>query len=128
MHQISYFALSGQDEKSKYCGILEINDEIFILGAGIGAEITNQYGINKVIPDISYLAINKKKIKGIFLATPNNLNIGALPFFIQELQTVPIYTTEVGLLIIKTWFNQKSTTQFNKVELQPDVVVVKPLE
>lgn len=102
MHHISYFALSGQDERSKYCGILEINQDIFILDAGIGSEIQNQYGINKIIPDISYLINRKDQIKGIFLGTPKNLNIGALPFFIAKLGNIPIYTSKVGALIIKT--------------------------
>lgn len=127
MNGINYFALSGQDETSKYCGILEIDGDWFILNAGIGTDITNQFGISNIIPDIDYLRLHKDKIKGIFVATPNHLNIGALPFFIEAIgQNVPIYTSEIGATIIDNWFKRPSSTEFNKANLQPNLVVLEP--
>ncbi|MDQ0513945.1 ribonuclease J [Mycoplasmoides fastidiosum] len=118
MANIKYFALGGQDERAKYSGVLEINDEIFILNTGIGDDITNQFGISKVIPDLHYLKKNKRRIKGIFLGTPEFLNIGALPFFLEALgHEIPVYTSKVGQTIIQNWFARKSRSEsFSKKE------------
>lgn len=111
MADIKYFALGGQDERAKYCGILEINDQIFILNAGIGDDISNQYGISKVIPDLNYIQKNKHKVVGIFVGTPQFLNIGALPFILEHLKNIPIYTSRVGEIIINSWFKRKSKSE-----------------
>ncbi|WP_391591673.1 hypothetical protein [[Mycoplasma] cavipharyngis] len=124
---IKYFALGGQDEKAKYSGVLEIDDQIFILNTGIGDDITNQFGISKVIPDLNFLKENKKRIKGIFLGTPEFLNIGSLPFFLETLEDVPIFTSKIGKTIITSWFSRKSKSEnFRKKYAQ--IKVCRPLK
>lgn len=90
----------------RYAGVLEINNEIFILNAGIGAEFSNQLGIKKIIPDLRYLQEHSKKIKGIFVGCPKNINIGSLPYFLSTFPNVPVYTSTMGKAIIESYLSK----------------------
>ena len=47
--------------------IVEVDDEMFMLDAGLMFPEDEMLGIDIVIPDISYVLENKDKLKGIFL-------------------------------------------------------------
>ena len=49
--------------------IVEVDDEMFMLDAGLMFPEDEMLGIDIVIPDISYVLENKDKLKGIFLHT-----------------------------------------------------------
>lgn len=125
MSKITYFSLGGQDEKWKYSGALEINGDIFVLNTGVGCAITNQYGVQKVIPDLTYLRTNKTRVKGIFFGTPRKLNIGALPYYLDFLADIPIYTSAIGKEIILAFLEEFSAA--TKREYKPNIIVVNPI-
>lgn len=124
MSKINYFALGGQDERGRYSGVLEINNEIFILNAGIGAEYSNHLGIKKIIPDLKYLEEHFKKVKGIFIGCPKNINIGSLPYFIEVLPGIPVYTSVFGKQIIESYISKFEKEQNKK--LQANIISVNP--
>ncbi|GCE63188.1 ribonuclease J [Candidatus Mycoplasma haematohominis] len=124
MSKINYFALGGQDEMGRYAGVLEINNEIFILNAGIGAEFSNQLGIKKIIPDLRYLSEHAKKIKGIFIGCPKNINIGSLPYFLTTFPNIPVYTSVLGKAIIESFLAKFE--QENNVNIKNEIIAVNP--
>jgi ribonuclease J len=71
----------------------EITD-ILIVDCGIGFPDEDMYGIDLIIPDISYLKDKKGKIRGIVLTHGHDDHIGALPYILPEIQT-PIYATKL---------------------------------
>lgn len=60
MPNIRFTALGGQDEKGKNLYILEINDEMFILDAGLKYPEKGILGIDTVIPKLDFIKQNKK--------------------------------------------------------------------
>nr|WP_252968821.1 hypothetical protein [Erysipelothrix rhusiopathiae] len=61
MDKIRFLALGGLDEDGKNMSVIEINDEIYVVDAGLKYPQTDQLGVEIVIPDLSYL----KKIKNV---------------------------------------------------------------
>lgn len=125
MSKINYFSLGGQDERGRYCGVLEVNNEIFILNAGIGAEFSNHLGIKKIIPDLNYLKNNySKNIKGIFIGCPKNINIGTLPYLLDVFPGTPVYTSVLGKEIIASYI-AKFEYEWNR-NLNVNIISLNP--
>lgn len=79
MSKIKFCALGGLGENGKNMYVLEVDEKIFILDAGLKFPSVDLYGVDTVVPDISYLVENKKRVQGIFLSHGHDENIGAVP-------------------------------------------------
>lgn len=68
--------------------------DILIVDCGIGFPDEDMYGVDLVIPDISYLRDKKDKIRGIVLTHGHEDHIGALPYILPEIK-IPVYGTRL---------------------------------
>lgn len=106
---IKLIALGGVGELGKNMYVVEVNEDIFVIDAGLMYPEDEMLGIDVVIPDISYLRENKQRVKGIFITHGHEDHIGALPYIISEL-TVPIYGTKLSIELIKAKLHAKKVT------------------
>ena len=72
MSKIKIFSLGGLNENGKNTYIVEIDEKIFILDAGLKYANDSMYGIDYIIPDYDYLVKNKKRIVIILNIIVNN--------------------------------------------------------
>src|SRR5699024_2662675 len=82
---IKIIPLGGVGEIAKNMYVVEVDDEMFILDAGLMFPEDEMLGVDVVIPDISYIKENKNKLKGIFLSHGHEDAIGAVPYIVGEL-------------------------------------------
>lgn len=107
MSKIKIFSLGGLNEIGKNMYIVDVDDEIFVLDAGLKYADDKMLGIDYVIPNYDYIKENIKKIKGIFVTHGHDSQYGAIPDILEELPDIPIYGTEFTLEMIKNdLFNQ----------------------
>jgi ribonuclease J len=99
--KIKIIPLGGINEIGKNLTVIEYKDEIIVIDCGIKFPDEEMFGIDLVIPDISYLTKNMDKVKGIFLTHGHEDHIGALPYVLKELN-VPVYGTKLTLGIVET--------------------------
>lgn len=82
--------------------IYEYRDEILVVDCGIGFPEQGMLGVDLVVPDISYLTQNRKKILGIVLTHGHEDHVGGLSYVLPFLRC-PVYGTKLtaGLAEIK---------------------------
>lgn len=99
--RLKIIPLGGMGEIGKNMTVIEYKNEIVIIDCGMSFPDEEMYGIDIVIPDIAYLLKHKDKVKGIVLTHGHEDHIGALPYFLKQLN-VPVYGTRLTLGIVET--------------------------
>lgn len=99
--KIKIIPLGGINEIGKNITAIEYKEDIIIIDCGLKFPDDDMFGIDIVIPDVSYLIKNSEKIKGIFLTHGHEDHIGALPYVLRQLN-VPVYGTKLTLGIVET--------------------------
>jgi len=107
---IQIIPLGGVGEIAKNMYIVEVDEEMFILDAGLMFPEDEMLGVDIVIPDISYVRENKHRLKGIFLSHGHEDSIGAIPYIIGELN-VPIYGSKLTLALVKDRLRAKGVNK-----------------
>lgn len=105
--------------------VIEYQNDIIIIDAGIEFASTQMHWVDYIIPDISYLIPKKKNIRGIFITHGHLDHIGALRHVLPELGFPPVYTTPLPLGLIKKNLDEKSSKQFKYKMVDPDMDIIK---
>ncbi len=116
--KVKIFALGGLDEDGKNCTVVEVNDEIYVVGCGIKYPDKTMPGIDFVIPNFSYLEENKKRVKAYLLPHGHDDEIGALAY-VYEHVPAPIYGSKVTIEMFKNFVRH---TKMEKVKFDFNIV------
>ncbi|MBQ6273529.1 MAG: ribonuclease J [Oscillospiraceae bacterium] len=100
VQKLKIIPLGGLGEIGKNMTAFEYGSDIIVVDCGMGFPDEDMYGIDVVLPDISYLKLNASRIRGIILTHGHEDHIGAVPYVLKELD-VPIYTTPLTAALVE---------------------------
>lgn len=118
-YPIKIVALGGLDEMGKNCYVIDIDNDVFIVEAGLKYPTRNIPGIDIIIPDFEYLRNVASRVKGIFITHGHDDQYGALPYLLNIVKA-PIIATKTTISVIR------STYQKNKNIEKAQFIEVKP--
>jgi ribonuclease J len=119
-YPIKVVALGGLDESGKNCYVIEVNNDAFIIEAGLKYPNATIPGVDIIIPDFDYLHNIADRIKGIIITHGHDDQYGALPY-LMNIVHAPIYATETTIHIIESQYG----TRFNSL-CRANFITVKP--
>lgn len=98
--KLKIIPLGGLGEIGKNMTVFEFGGDIIVVDCGMGFPDEDMYGVDMVLPDISYLKANASSVRGIIITHGHEDHIGAVPYVLKELD-VPIYTMPLTAALIE---------------------------
>lgn len=98
--KVKIIPLGGLDKIGMNITAIEYGESIIVIDCGISFPEDDMLGIDKVIPDVSYLVQNREKVKGFVITHGHEDHIGALPYILPQLN-VPVYATKLTMGLIE---------------------------
>lgn len=99
-NQIKIMILSGVREQGKDMFAVQVNDEIFVLDAGLKYPDSSLFGIDVVIPDLDFFEQYGDRVAGIFLTHGHADSIGALPYILRKYD-IPVFGSQLSIELAK---------------------------
>ena len=92
--------LGGLDEIGKNMTVYEYGGELIVVDCGMGFPGDDMYGVDLVIPDVTYLVKQRSRIRGMFITHGHEDHIGSIPYVLKQVN-MPIYCTRLTAGLIK---------------------------
>ena len=96
---VKIIPLGGLGQIGMNITAFECNNQILVVDCGLAFPDEDMLGIDLVIPDVTYLKENAKKIRGLVITHGHEDHIGAIPYIEKELN-MPIYATKLTMALI----------------------------
>lgn len=120
--------LGGQGEIGKNCCFIEHDGQIILIDCGMTFPDEDAFGIDIVLPDLSYLHERAKDIRGLFVTHGHEDHIGAIPYLLRE-TSVPVYGSRLVLGFLSPKLEEMKVRGFKGHALEAGVrVEVGPFE
>jgi ribonuclease J len=117
---LKFIPLGGNGLVTKNFFVYQYGDEILIVDCGMGFPSEEMYGIDIIIPDVTYLKDKLHKIRGIFITHGHEDHIGAIPYLIDTFTSVPIFTAKLTAGLIKQKLMEVDKLRYAKInEVKP---------
>lgn len=119
MERLRYIPLGGLGEVGLNMWALEWQGQILVVDAGLMFPQEDMLGVDLVLPDISYLLQEGRRILGVVLTHGHEDHAGGLPFLLKQ-ANVPVYGTRLTLGLVKPRLREHRVLQEAVLrEIQP---------
>ena len=113
--KLKIIPLGGLEEIGMNITAFEYEDSIVVVDCGLAFPDDDMLGIDLVIPDITYLKQNIRKVKGFVITHGHEDHIGALPYVLREIN-VPIYATKLTIGLVSHKLEEHNMLKSTKMK------------
>ncbi|QNQ80576.1 ribonuclease J [Lactobacillus sp. PV034] len=111
---IKIMMLGGVRENGKNMYAVQVDDEIFIMDAGLKYPDSSMLGIDVVIPDLDFFKEYGDRIAGIFLTHGHDDAIGALPYILRN-HDIPVFGSKLTIELAKIAVQRENKRRKNNL-------------
>ena len=94
--------LGGLGEIGKNMLVVESDDGIVVVDAGLSFPRDEHLGVDLVLPDFDYLSERRREIRAVVLTHGHEDHVGALPFLMREISIPEVWATRLTLGLVKS--------------------------
>lgn len=117
--KLRFIPLGGNGQVTKNMFVYEYGNDIIIVDCGMGFPTEMLYGVDMVIPDISYLNDKRDRIRAFFITHGHEDHIGALQYIVDKI-SVPIYASKLTIGFIKARLKEAGKLDKTKlIQIEP---------
>lgn len=99
--KVRVLPLGGQEEVGRNMSAFFYREDIVIIDCGLQFPEMDMFGVDYVIPDVSFLEDKTSRIRGILITHGHLDHIGALQHILPKLKFPPVYGTPLTIGLIK---------------------------
>ena len=127
--QLQITPLGGLGGIGKNMTVFEYGRNMLVVDCGVMFPSSDMYGIDLVLPDFEVVVKNQDRLRGIVLTHGHMDHIGALPYLVQQIETV-IYGTPLTLGFVKKQLEEKGLLHRAELRVlqQGDTVELGPFK
>ena len=127
--KVQIIPLGGLDRIGMNITAIRYEDEIIVVDCGVAFPDEDQLGIDKIIPDVTYLIDHADMVKGFFITHGHEDHIGAIPYILPQINA-PIYATKLTMGLIENKLEEAGVSDLaeKKVLRQGSVVRLKNIK
>ncbi len=108
--------LGGLGEIGKNMTVIQYGNDIVVIDAGLAFPDDDMFGIDLVIPDMSYLIENRDKVRAVVITHGHEDHIGGLAYLLNEVN-VPVYATKLVCGLIEGKLKENHITNYKLHEV-----------
>ena len=113
--KLKVIPLGGLQEIGKNCTVIEYGNDMVMIDCGLTFPDEDMLGVDIVIPDFTYVEENKHKLRGIFVTHGHEDHIGAIPYFLKNIDT-NVYCSKLTKGLLGNKFKEHGLNQ-NRIKM-----------
>ena len=107
----------GEIGKNMYC--FEYGDDIVVIDCGLMFPDEEMFGIDLVVPDVTYLKENRAKVRAFLITHAHEDHVGGLPYVLPEFPGVPVYASTLARGLLGNKIKEHKLHNNPLLELEP---------
>jgi ribonuclease J len=113
--------LGGVGEIGKNMTVYDLDGEIIVVDAGLAFPRDEHLGVDLILPDMSYLAERRDRVRAVILTHAHEDHVGALPYLLREVRVPEVWATRLTLGLAQSKLDEHGLLQAVELkEAQPE--------
>lgn len=104
--RLKIIPLGGLEQIGMNITAFEYGNDIIVVDCGLAFPEDDMFGVDLVIPDVTYLEDNLDKVRAFVITHGHEDHIGSLPYVLKKIN-VPVYATRLTMGIIENKLREK---------------------
>jgi ribonuclease J len=121
--------LGGVGEVGKNMTVYELDGEIVVVDAGLAFPRDEHLGVDLILPDMTYLADRRERVRAVILTHAHEDHVGALPYLLREVRVPEVWGTRLTLGLAQSRLDEHGLLQvaeLNEAQPEGDPVEIGP--